>query len=248
MNTKKSIFLVFRLMIMILVLSLIFARKSAVEAENGATPTAKVTILNDDQKEEIESLREEVKKKVEEKLKTITDEKSEVGKRRSWIGIIKEKTAAGLTLLVRGETKQVKFDEGIKIVNSARKDIKIDDLKPGIKVIAMGYVQEDESLLAKRIVVAGNLEPRKTKVVFGKITDKSKSGQILVIADANEEGKDYETIIDDKTKILQVVAGKIKKAKYDDFKIGQSVVVVLTPVKGQENRFTAKNILILTED
>jgi len=203
--------------------------------------------------EKIEDIRKEIQKKVEEKLSQITDNV----KKRAWIGEIEEKTETNLKLKSRdGETRTVTISDEVKVINNKRKEIKFEDLKTGQRIIAMGYLQVDTSLEAKRIVIIPETKERERRVVFGTINNKSEEDEIISITSNNngEENKEYEIILTTKTVLKEKTENKIKeinkfvssKINYQDLKTDQRVIAVLIPTSGNGSTFNAKLIFVLT--
>jgi len=196
--------------------------------------------------EKIDTLREEIKKKVEEKLKTIMSQR----KKRGWVGIIEEKTEISLKLKTGDKIRTATISEDAQIVNSKRQKINFENLKIGQKIIAMGYLQPDNNLEAKRIVVLS--EKKKTeslRIIFGAISDRSEREQVLAvnpIGPAKNGNQEYEVLLDKKTRLFQRTNGKVEKINYKDLQAGQKIIAVLKPTKSNGFSFNAKLILLLS--
>jgi len=196
-----------------------------------------------EKEEEINALREKVRKKVEEKLKTIISKR----KKRGWIGIVEEKTTTGFKLKVKDEIRTVTISEEVQIVGLKREKLSFEDLETGQRLIAMGYLQPDNALEAKRIVFLPEKEEKRViKTTFGTIIDKSKEEEILVIAPHQNQNQEYEVVLNKKTLLRRRVNGKIKKVKYENLQTGQKVIVVIAPTKSNSSTYNAKLILILS--
>lgn len=236
---------------MTLIISFYYPKYSRA-VESIATPTPSVseettldletTEISEEDRDEVLGLREEIKKKVEEKLKNIV---SQANEKRGWVGIIEEIAETGLKISLAEKTREITTTEETVIVNDKRKEIDFKDLAVGNKVIILGYLQNGDKLEAKRIVLVPKGILRKTITIFGIITDKSKEGQILSVTPRGNEEKEYEVIVDDKSKIYKIVAGKIKAAKYEDIKVDQKAVFVLVPAKSNGSTYNPRKILIL---
>lgn len=196
-----------------------------------------------EKEEEISALREEVRKKVEEKLKTIVNER----KKRGWIGIVEEKTATGLKLRVKNEIRTVVISEEVQVVGLKREKLSFDNIEAGQRLVAMGYLQPDNSLEARRIVFLPEKEEKRVhQVVFGSIIDKSKEEEILVITPSQNQDQEYEVILDQKTALRHRIGNKIEKIKYEEFQVGQKIIAVVVPAKSNGSSYNAKLILILS--
>lgn len=189
--------------------------------------------------EKIEQIRQEIQKKVEEKLNNVLNQI----KKRAWIGTIEEKSATAIKLLTLKEVRTVNLAEDVKIINLKRKEISVDDLEKGQRIVAMGFVQTDGTMEGKRLVLLPSYKERKTKVIFGTITDKSSEEKIISITGSEEK---YEVIISDKTGLRERKNSKISNITYEAVKVNQKVIAIITPTESNGSTYQAKTILVLT--
>jgi len=189
--------------------------------------------------EKIEEIRKEIQKRVEEKLNQIADQVQ----KRAWIGTVEEKGETSLKLKSRDEEiRTISISEDVKVINKNRKEIGFDNLETGQRIIAMGYLQADATLEAKRIVVIPEPKKRERKAVFGMINNKSEEEEIISVAGNNEEN--YEIVLTQKTVLRKKAKGEMEKIKYQDLEAGQKIIAVLTPTEGNGSTFNAKLILV----
>ena len=128
-----------------------------------------------------------------------------------------------------------------------REKLSFEDLETGQRLIAMGYLQPDNALEAKRIVFLPEKEEKRIiRTTFGTIIDKSKEEEILVITPHQNQNQEYEVVLNKKTLLRRRVNGKIKKVKYENLQTGQKVIVVIAPTKSNSSTYNAKLILILS--
>ncbi len=220
-------------------LGLLVLPSSGVKAEEATSTTSSGLVSG----EEVDAIREAVMKKVAEKLKAIKQRR----KKRGWIGVIEEKTAIGLTLKGRQKERSVVLYEEVQIIGPKREKLTFDDLEVGQRIIAMGYLQPDNTLEARRIVVLPEKEAKpKLQIVFGKIIDKSKEEEILVITPQQKPDQEYEVILTKKTILRQRQQNQLKKIDYDDLEAEQKVIALLAPVKTNQSTYQAKLILVLS--
>jgi len=191
----------------------------------------------DEKSEEIEKIRDEVKKAVEEKLKEIVGKET----KRAWLGIIKSKDETSLKIEnSQGQLLEVSYDEETVIVDSKRKNYKISDLTIGKRVLVMGYTQSENILEAKRVIILGPAETRKTAVIKGTISDKSVQENLVVVTSYKNSDYLAEILVDDATKII---LPDEKAGSYSNLKTGQKAIVVYN--REEKLPGTAKIIKIL---
>jgi hypothetical protein len=174
----------------------------------------------EENKDEIIRIREEVKKKVEEKIRQVINRKS----KRGWVGVITKKSAASIKLETRKGEREVLYDEDTTIINQRRKSVSTDELAVGKHIIAMGYLQSDTLLEAKRIVFIPQKEKEVRRVpVLGIISDKSREEKLLAITPVRNKNQLVEITTNNKTKIIGKNGQEIT---YKDLKKGQKVVAI----------------------
>ncbi|MFH1561064.1 MAG: hypothetical protein ABID04_00595 [Patescibacteria group bacterium] len=240
---KKTISLSFLALVLFGLGLTLLSKDSLAVAEDNPSPTPEGTVSGvlDDK---IDDLREEVRKKVEEKLKNIVDQQT----KRGWIGTVEKKDKLSFTLKTNNqpEPRQVNISEDLEVVDDSRKELTFDQITEGQRVIAMGYLQADGSLEAKRIVLIDKAEDRGIEAVFGTITDVSTEKQILSITPLSDIDNAYEVIIDSKSTLRQRTDGDSKKTKYADLQADQKVVAVLSLSKDNGTTLNAKTMLIVS--
>jgi len=193
--------------------------------------------------EKIDTLREEIKKKVEEKLKTIMSQQ----RKRGWVGTIKEKTEVSLKLKTKDKIRTTTISENIQIVGPKRQKINFENLEIGQQIIAMGYLQPDNNLEAKRIVVLPEKKRSEPpEIIFGTINDRSEREQVLAIGPTKNGNQEYEVLLDEKTHLFQRTNGKVEKINYKNLQAEQKIIAVLKPTKSNGSSFNAKLILLLS--
>jgi hypothetical protein len=174
----------------------------------------------EENRDEIIKIREEVKKKVEEKIQQVINRKS----KRGWVGVITKKSAASIKLETRKGEREVLYDEDTTVINERRKSVGTNELTVGKRVIAMGYLQSDSLLEAKRIVLIPQGGKEISRVpVLGIISDKSREEKLLAITPIRDKNQLIELTTDSKTKII---GKRGKKISYKDLQKGQKVVAV----------------------
>jgi len=192
--------------------------------------------------EEIKKVREAVQQKVQEKLKEISS--PEVNKKKGIIGKITKIDGFNLTiednqlvnrnLVVSAETV---------VIDKNRNKSKLENLKIGNEVLAMGYTTEDASLDTKRIVIIDSLtivDP--LNVAVGKIVDISRTLPIFVLIPTSDKDIQYQIKTDAKTEMIDSLKAKIS---FSDLKNGQRTILVFKPENITSKSFYAVKIINL---
>jgi len=192
--------------------------------------------------EEIEALREEVQKRVKEKLDTILNDQ----KRRGWIGVIEEKGETGFEIKNNDQLRSVTIASDVVIIDQKRASIEFIDLEVGQRVMALGYEQIDGVLEAKRIIVTPEPEKRETRVIFASIDDTSEEEELLSITDSHQN--QYQLMINKNTLIKQKDNLTQKGLKYSDLESDQKIIAIISPTENNGSTFNAIQILILSEN
>jgi co-chaperonin GroES (HSP10) len=184
-----------------------------------------------------QQIRDAVQKKVQEQLANIKQAVSKKG----FVGNITSKTDAGFVLTNlknQSRTVNVAADGTIKLLNG--KEGTLSDLKTNDFVLAMGDVDSQNKMTAKRLLVLKASEPDKRNAEFGTVTKTSTS--TITIENLKKETWTLKT--SSTTAVTTVTSGKVAKAKLADVTTGDKIVIVGTPATGQ-NTLTTLTVHIL---
>jgi len=237
-NSKVNNFVVYGLVLTfalyILPLNAVYATSVPVTANVGIspTPTIKPKVLSPTPSTaslsatpmdgKIQEIRDVVKEKVLEKIQEIKDKITKKG----YVGILREMTDSTLTLETLSGERMITVDSEAKIIGTNKKEIKVKDLEIDQKLITMGTIDENNILVAKRIIVV----PIPTKALPKK--------EVYV-------GRIYE--IDTKTKtiksnhlrrlnLLHIVKvdkeTKFSSGTFADLKVGNIILVISVQESG----------------
>lgn len=206
---------------------LVFARPP-LDDVNGSTPSA------------VKEIRDKVKEMVRQKIEEV-----KMGQKRAYFGEI-IKIDAGLITISSpiGKEWQIVTSDQTKIIGRGRKETKIEDLKIGDFIIAMGYISSDGILEARRLVIINKPKPLARQVAFGKVTDISPEEKILTV---RNEKKDltYTVLVVSNTIITKKVGIKIQKVSFDKIEKGDRIVAIGTPTEDGKKFITAKIIHVI---
>ena len=211
-----------------------FLTNIVIAQDQETTPTAEVT--NNDEK--VQGIREEVQKKVQDIL-----EENKLGDKKGYSGPIISIEDLTLTLETNEGAKEVEIATDAAIIGQSGKDIKAEDLKKNLFVVAMGYVNEQAQLEVSRLVVQEKPKSSDKKVIRGKITDISTEEQILTVK--NEKENLIFTIEIDKDTDLsrRDENGKKSKSKFSNLEKNDRIFVIGEPTENEHKIITASIVL-----
>ena len=202
------------------------------ERENWATSEGKL-------EEKIQQIREAVREKVKERVQEIRQ-----GIPRAYFGEIKQIGSQEFTLQTRREEIQVRVNQETKIIGRSKQNLEFKDLKVGDNCIAMGYLNGNRVLEAKRIVLIPKPKPPKRIAFWGKVSDISSEEKVLTVIN-EKKGLTYTVAVNEKTVITKKVGTSIQRVNFSAIEIGDRVVVVGTPSETEEKIITAKIIHVI---
>lgn len=207
---------------------------TAPSATPSATPTQTAT-SSATENEKVKEIRDQLKEKVSE-IKEKIDKKA-------FVGLITQITDLTLTLENFRGRQRVRLAEGAVIINSARKEIKANDLAVEDKVIAMGTVSDNDILDATRVVVVAKpaAAPAKRTVAMGTISAIDMPKSTVSIAPLKDGAAVSLKVLATTTLFLQ---SENKEIKLSDLEKDKKVIVVYQS-SSDGKTLTAKHISVL---
>ncbi|MDP4009447.1 MAG: DUF5666 domain-containing protein [Candidatus Shapirobacteria bacterium] len=191
--------------------------------------------------DEIKKIREAVQKKVQEKLQQIVTPSQSV---KSSIGTITDIKDNQISLEYQNSPQQILVSDETIYIDTKRNKTKLENLKAGQEILALGYVNTENILETKRIVFTDlKTLDNKKQVVIGKIVDIStlySTTPIFTLISINDKNNQYQIKTDQNTQIEDKSGQKIKKLAS-----GQKIIVILQPDKKVNNTFYASKIIQL---
>lgn len=172
--------------------------------------------------EKVKEIRETVKEKVQEKIQEIKDRVEKKG----YVGILKEMTDSTLTLETLSGEKLITVDKEAKIIGANKKDIKLKDLEIDQKLICMGTLDENNILVAKRIVVVPlPTKPLPKKNAFiGRIFSIDLKTKVLSLINPKKASQKFQVKVVDKITIFN-------PGSLADLKEGDLLIIVTSQEK-----------------
>ena len=192
--------------------------------------------------EDIQKIRETVQQKVSEKLQQM--ENKTINKKISIIGTITKIEEDIITIERKNMSRSIKIDDETIIVNNRKTTIKNEDLTTGQNIIAMGYKDNSQVLLAKRIVFIEKKDTQIDKTVtIGNVVDVSQSSPVFVLIPHKNKEIQYQITIDNKkTKIVNKEKQKITSK---EIKAGSKLIVSISPTPENNKNYIANYIIVL---
>jgi len=157
---------------------------------------------------------------------------------KSLVGTITQIDNNQITVSYKNEPKTVAVTEETVFIDIKRNKTKIDNLKSGQDILAMGYFDQYDNFEAKRIVVTDlKTVENKNEIILGKIVDISQSSPIFVLIPIKNKDNQYQIKTDPKTEILDKDIDKLKS--------GQKIVVIIQPDPKIAKTFYVSKIITL---
>lgn len=165
-------------------------------------------------------------------------------KPKSYFGNIIQIENEKITLSYKNKNRIINLNDEITYVDLKRNKSKLSNFKVGQEILAMGYLNDDESLNCKRIVaielksITNNFQ-----TVTGQIVDISQETSVFVLIPNQDKNNQYQINTDSKTKIINT-----KNEKVDSSKAiinGKKIIAVIQPDTKLAKTFYASKIILL---
>jgi len=187
----------------------------------------------------VQEIRDKVKEIVREKL-----DETQKGQRRAFVGEITNISDLQLTLQTNQGDKQLNIATDAALIGKGSKKITMKDLKTGLFAITMGFMEENDVLGVRRLVVSEKPKTASKEIAFGKVTDISTEEKILTVKN-EKKGIIYTVEINDKTTITKKVDDKIQKIKFAVIENSDWVVAIGTTTENEHKLITAKIVHVI---
>jgi hypothetical protein len=207
-------------LIAIIALSLLFSLTSTIFAQE-TTPSPSTGDSKNPSLEDVQKIREAVQEKVAEKLKTLTTTTSN---KKAFIGQISQIDNLNFTLNYQNKDYLLTVDPETVYINEKLSRSNIDQLKVGQEILAMGILNESQTLDTKRIIaIKIDSLKNENKVISGIIVDISQTANIFSLSPFTDKDSQYQVKYDAKT---QVYSYNKKVTKFSELKPGQRIAIV----------------------
>lgn len=176
-----------------------------------------------------EEISPEIKEKVQERIEAIKESQL---RKAAYFGTLADVSNSTLTLETKKGEKRIKTDEETKLIGKKSQAIKLEDLEIGDFLICLGYLEDNELLLAKRVTAYA--EPPESAearyAVYGKVIDISSEENVISLTNPTKEIT-YEIKVTSKTTITTMAEEKMEEVKFEEIKVGDLVAAVGTREK-----------------
>lgn len=165
-------------------------------------------------------------------------------KPKSFFGNITKIEENTLTLIYKGKTQQIEVSDETVYIDLKRNKTKLTNFKVGQEILAMGYLQENNSLDCKR-VVATELKAitNNNQTITGQIVDISKETSVFTLTPNYNKNNPFQLKTDSKTKIVDLSNKTI--ASSQAIANGKKIIAIIRPDTKLEKTFYASKIIIL---
>lgn len=220
------------LAILLLCLSLVASPINAIEA-TPSTANNKVEDVKDILKQIVKNTSGDEAEPVSNKPKSI-------------FGSITKVDDNQITLSFQNQTKLIQLDDETTLIDSKRQKSKLTNFKVGQTILAMGYLQPDQSLDCKRIVATeAKTVENVNQIVTGQIVDVSQSqnSPIFVLIPSQNKNSQYQIKTDSKTEIIDLKNNKLTSSK--TIITGKKIIAIIKPDAQLAQTFYAAKIIDL---
>ena len=222
----------------LLVLSMFYVLCSMfLSGVKAVSPTPATSSAGKNQK--VEDIRQAIEKEVRDKL-----DQAQKGQKLAFVGTVSEINGLNLTLQTNDGDQKLNIATDAALIGKGGKKITMKDLKTNLFTIAMGFMEENDVLGVRRLVVSEKPKTVSKEIAFGKVTDISKEENVITVK--NEKKNIIYTVeITDKTIITKKVDGKIQKVKLEVIETGDYLITIGAPTENEHKLVTAKIIYII---
>lgn len=200
---------------------------------------------------------------IEEKIENITDKLKQIVKEdfpspvkplisnnpKSFFGSITQISDEEILLNSQNQSKTLKLNQKITYVDTKRQKSKLSNFKVGQTILAMGYINEDESLDCRRIIATeSKTVENNNQIIIGKIVDvsQSQSSPIFVLIPFQNKNGQYQIRTDSKTEIIDTTQKKFNST--DIIVNGKKIIAIIKPDAKLAQTFYVSKIISLDID
>jgi hypothetical protein len=190
---------------------------------------------------DIQRIREAVQEKVKEKLQEITSSNSTI--KRAVIGSAVDISATTISIEYQNSFRTISINSDTLYIDAKRNKTSYDKIKNGQGLLCLGYLHQDNTFEAKRIVFT-DIKTVDTgdRIVTGKIVDLSQSSPLLVIIPPKNKEQQYQIKFTDKT---IVVDRNNKTLDVKSLKNGLDTVAIISPDPKSTKSYIAQKFIII---
>lgn len=208
------------------------------------TPSASSSITpSPTETSEIQKFREVIQEKVKAKLQEIS-QTSTTDPKRGYLGTITKINSDQINLDTPEKNRSIIFDTDTVFLNTKSSKIKNTDLKVGQEVLAIGLLDSQNKLTAKRVMVTVPKSNQNLKnTIYGQVVDISTMYSLVAVIPSSNKNTQYQIKTD--TKNLQILSKNGDKLTIKDITKGKKIIVVSTSASLSGQTLTAEKIIVM---
>lgn len=163
---------------------------------------------------------------------------------KSFFGNITQMDDNTITINYKNKNQLVGINDETTYIDSKRNKSKFINFKIGQEILAMGYLNEDQSLDCKRIVATEMKSiANDNQTITGQIVDISKETSVFTLTPNYNKNNPFQIKTDSKTKFVDINNEKIVSTKA--ITNGNKVISIINPDAKLTQTFYASKIIVL---
>jgi hypothetical protein len=193
-----------------------------------------------DKVEDVKDIIKQIVKDTSTETKIITNDP------KSFFGTITQINDNQIVINSQNQNKVFQISSETAFVDAKRLKSKLASFKVGQTILAMGYINQDQSINCKRIVATELKTVENTnQIVTGQIVDVSQSqtSPIFVLIPSQNKNSQYQVKTDLKTEIIDPKNNKLTLSK--TILTGKKIIAIIQPDAKLAQTFYAFKIISL---
>ena len=197
---------------------------------------------------------------VDEKVESLTDKLKQIVKGdsptptkisssntpKSFFGSITQVSDNQISINISNQSKTLKLNDKITYIDAKRQKSKLSNFKVGQTILAMGYINDDDSIDCRRIIATESKSiENNNQVVTGKIVDVSQSqtSPIFILIPFQNKNGQYQIKTDSKTETVDIAQKKLNSS--DVIVNGKKIIAIIKPDTQTKQTFYVSKIITL---
>lgn len=165
-------------------------------------------------------------------------------KPKSFFGNITQINENVITITYKSQTQLINTSENTVYIDLKRNKSALTNFKVGQEILAMGYLQDDQSLDCKRIVATElKTVANDNQTVTGQIVDISKETSIFTLTPNYNKNNPFQLKTDSKTKIVDLSNKSVTSSKA--IANGNKIIAIIKPDSKLAKTFYTSKIIVL---
>ncbi len=208
------------------------------------TPTATPSISpSPTTTSEIQKFREIIQEKVKAKLQEI-NQTTETNPKRGYLGTVTKIESDKIYLDTKDKNRTISFTSDTVFLNAKSTKIKSTDIKVGQDILVIGYLNDQNILSAKRIIITSLKSNENLKtIILGQVVDISTMYSLMAVIPLSNKNTQYQVKTDSKN--LQVISKDGTKLTLKDIAKGKKIILVSTSAPSANQNITVEKIIVL---